>query len=88
MKNTKEIFKFLERKFGVTKIDILSKSREGNLIQVKKLAIYLVRTKLKYSYPRIGMIFKRKHSTIIHHFKNFKIPKDIDTSNIYYSDHI
>ena len=60
-----KIFTFVEKKFGVDKKTILGKSRAGEVALARHLTIYLIRELTDMSYPNIGKIFDKNHSTMI-----------------------
>lgn len=51
--------------FGVKRTDILSDVQNKELRRARKVAMYLVRSVQKLSFPRIAQIFHRDHSTIV-----------------------
>ena len=46
--------------------DILSNNREQHTTHVRHIAMYLCRELLDTSYPRIGRVLHRDHSTVMH----------------------
>jgi chromosomal replication initiator protein len=52
--------------FTLRQIDIRSKRRSKNVAVPRQLAMYLCRRLLKASFPHIGDLFARDHSTVIH----------------------
>lgn len=60
-----KIFTFVEKKFGVDKKTILGKSRASEVALARHLTIYLIRELTDMSYPNIGKIFDKNHSTMI-----------------------
>lgn len=46
--------------------DLVSKRRTGKVSEARFLLYYILRTKLKWSYPMIAEEFKKDHTTIIH----------------------
>ena len=60
-----KIFAAIEKKYDVTKNELVGKSRVKNVAQARHIAIYLVRTITEMSLPNIGKLFNRDHSTII-----------------------
>lgn len=67
--------------FNVSEDDILGTGRMKNIANARQVAIYLVRELTKDSYPVIGQIFDKKHSTIMYSYeqmqKQLKIDKHI-----------
>ncbi len=60
-----KIFAAVEKKFNVKKSDLVGKSRVKEIANARHLAIYLIRDLTEMSYPNIGKIFNRDHTTII-----------------------
>ena len=52
--------------FGVERSDLLSRRRSRHIATPRQVAIYLCRMHLGFSYPRLGELFGRDHSTAIH----------------------
>jgi chromosomal replication initiator protein len=52
--------------FSVTQADLYSRRRTRHVAVPRQLAMYLCRIHLRASYPRIGELFHRDHSTAIH----------------------
>ncbi len=60
-----KIFAAIEKKYDVSKSDLVGKSRVKDVAQARHIAIYLIRTITEMSLPNIGKLFNRDHSTII-----------------------
>lgn len=55
-------------KHDVTVEDILSASRQNRIVQARREAIWVVRNaRPALSYPALGRIFRRDHSTVMYH---------------------
>ena len=52
--------------FSLRPMDLRSKRRSKNVVVPRQLAMYLCRKHLGASFPHIGEIFARDHSTVIH----------------------
>tara|TARA_R100000808_G_scaffold7062_1_gene20745 strand:+ start:21616 stop:21927 length:312 start_codon:yes stop_codon:yes gene_type:complete len=52
--------------YGLSKQQILSHRRKKNLIKARHASYWLYENLTDYSYPRIGRIHKRDHTTIMH----------------------
>jgi len=52
--------------FSVRPIDLRSKRRSKNVVVPRQLAMYLCRRLMSVSFPHIGELFGRDHSTVIH----------------------
>lgn len=60
-----KIFSSVEKKYEVKKADLTGKSRVKEVANARHVAIYLIRTITEMSFPNIGKLFNRDHSTII-----------------------
>lgn len=60
-----KIFSSIEKRFNVKKSDIVGKSRMKEIAITRHIAIYLIRDLTEMSYPNIGKIFNRNHTTIM-----------------------
>ncbi len=60
-----KIFAAIYKKYGVTKEDILSKKRNKEIALPRHVAIYLIRRITDMSFPNIGKLIGRDHSTVI-----------------------
>ena len=56
-------------KYGISENDIYSNKRTANIAQTRHICIYLIRKLLDISYPNMGKIFKRDHSSIMSSYK-------------------
>ncbi len=63
--NYKKIIDKTCKFYNVPKDDILSKSRMKEINHARQVACYLMKYELKMSFPQIGKIFSRDHSTIM-----------------------
>jgi chromosomal replication initiator protein len=52
--------------YNVSKDQLLSKSRDRQLVFIRHLAIYLILTKTRLTLKATGLIFGRDHTTAIH----------------------
>lgn len=75
---TDEIINVVCNYFSVDKANVLGKKRDDKTIQVRHISIYLIRKYIFLSFPKIGEIFKKDHTTILHAFSsiNYKATKD------------
>ena len=60
-----KIFSAVYNKYGIAKADLLSPKRNKDIAFARHVSIYLIRTVTEMSFPGIGKIFKRDHSSII-----------------------
>jgi chromosomal replication initiator protein len=53
-------------RFSLAESELISRRRSRHVVLPRQVAMYLSRRLLKASYPRIGELFGRDHSTVIH----------------------
>jgi chromosomal replication initiation ATPase DnaA len=58
-------------KHAMTLEEILSKDRSGLKIKARRELFWSIRTKLKWSYPKIGKRFGLNHTTILHSVRRY-----------------
>lgn len=51
--------------FRLEMSELLGSRRYGPLVDARHLAMYLCRQRLRMSYPALGEVFKRDHSTVL-----------------------
>lgn len=66
--------------FNVSDKDILGSCRMKNIANARQVAIYLIRELTKDSFPSIGTIFDKKHSTIIYSYETMQQQLKTDTA--------
>lgn len=71
--------------FGIEVRRILSSDRKMNVVLPRQIAMYLCREDILVSYPKMALLFKKDHTTILHAY--YKIKRLIDASQIL-SDHV
>lgn len=60
-----KIFAAVYRKYGISKEDLLGKKRTKEIAQARHVSIYLIKKITEMSYPNIGKIFGRDHTTAL-----------------------
>lgn len=63
--------RLVEGRHKVSYDDILSKSRKARFVKARRELCFILRTYLHLSYPQIGEIINRDHTTIIHAVREF-----------------
>ncbi|MBM4304834.1 MAG: chromosomal replication initiator protein DnaA [Deltaproteobacteria bacterium] len=63
-----EIIGLVEHNFGVTRADMVSKSRKQAIVWARQVAMYLARRYTLLPLEEIGKTFGRDHATVIHAF--------------------
>lgn len=67
MEITERIFRFVCGWFGVTKDEILSKSRRRLLVDARTVWCYAMRCHTGLSLPELGRRIERTHVTVMYH---------------------
>ena len=60
-----KIFTAVEKKYGISKAALTSKSRVKEIAQARHVTMYLIKTVIEMSYPNIGKLFNRDHTTVM-----------------------
>lgn len=63
---TAPILALVEKHFHVTLEQIMSHNRANRPTMARAVAVWLIRQEYNLSYPTIGLVLKRDHSTAIH----------------------
>ncbi|MCU0291568.1 MAG: chromosomal replication initiator protein DnaA [Thermoanaerobaculaceae bacterium] len=61
-----EIIRFVAHHYGVKVADLKGRDNRRSIAFPRQIAIYLIREILNLSYPEIGKVFNKHHSTIIY----------------------
>jgi chromosomal replication initiator protein len=64
-----EIIGLVEHTFGVSRVDLISKSRKGTITWARQVAMFLARSYTLHPLQEIGRAFGRDHATVIHAFQ-------------------
>lgn len=59
------IFAAVEKKFGVSKEDIIGSRRTKDIATARHVAVFLIRQVTDMSLPNIGKLFNRDHTTVL-----------------------
>ncbi len=60
-----KIFSAIHNRYGIEKKELLSSKRTKDVAHARHVCIYLIREITEMSYPSIGKMFNRDHSTIL-----------------------
>jgi len=66
--NARRIIREVSEQYGVSTLDILSPRRLGSIIKARHAVVYRMRTQTAMSFPRMGRILKRDHSSLVHSY--------------------
>lgn len=74
------IIKIVSEFYNINTADLIIRSRKREFVMPRQIAMYLLRSELKISYPSIGeKLGGRDHTTAIHAYE--KINQEINTNN-------
>ncbi len=73
------IIKKVSAKYGINIKDIYSEKRASNISKTRHICIYIMKKVLELSYPAIGKIFSKDHTTIMSSYK--RIEKEIKNNS-------
>jgi chromosomal replication initiator protein len=69
----KQIFEIVGREYGLTKEEIISRSRKRECVESRHLIAYIIKRKTRFSLKNIGeRLGGRDHTTIIHSVRTFE----------------
>ncbi len=78
---SKDILKNVAEFYDVSMEDIISKNRRKEIVKPRQIAMYLMRSEIKSSFPSIGAcVGGRDHTTAMHAYE--KISKDIESDKV------
>ncbi len=69
----------VSRTEGVSVEDIYSKKHRANIVQARKIAMYIIREVTNISYEMIGENFNKHHSTVIYNVEQLRSDMESDT---------
>ena len=61
----KRIISLVSKRYGVAQDDIYGRKRQQQICHARNVCMYIIKKELDLSYPAIGKMFNRDHSTII-----------------------
>ncbi len=86
-----EIIRFVAHHYGVRVADLKGRSNRRSISLPRQVAMYLVRSILGISYPEIGKLFGKHHSTAIYAVENIEKQRqsnpDFDATLTAFVDH-
>lgn len=86
MNDIEIIIQAILNNFDISRELLLSKRRNKELVIPRHIAIFLIRKKLQYSFPKIGRFFNMDHTTALHAYR--KITKLIANNDLYIIDNL
>ena len=76
-----KIISKIAEKYSIHENDIYSQKRTSNIAQARHICIYLMKKLLDASYPSMGRLLKRDHTTIMHSYD--RIEKEIKNNSTF-----
>ena len=76
-----KILEVVSKKYGVSIAELKSKTKVSNVTNARQIAMYIMRKRLDLSFPKIGSVFNREHSTVIPSVE--KIEKEIKCNSLF-----
>lgn len=70
------------RSYDVSRSDVLSRRRHRKFTAPRHAAMYIIKEKSSLSYPAIGRIFDRDHTTVVHVCRQIR-RRDINRDLLY-----
>jgi hypothetical protein len=61
-----EIINSIIKHYNITKEQLFGKTRKANIVEARHVFMYILREKFKLSFPAIGRIINRDHTSIMH----------------------
>ena len=55
--------------YAISLSDILSRNRKGPAMESRRMIMYILRNKYKWTFAKIGSKLNKDHTTIMHHYK-------------------
>jgi len=75
----KRIISLVSKRYGVAEDDIFGRKRQQKICHARNVSIYIIKKSTDLSYPSIGKMFGRDHSTIISSYDAIKGDLDKNT---------
>lgn len=79
MITTDDIVEMVATHYGLSSDDIRGKKRDRQTAEARGVAMYLIRKRMKITYPKIGEYFSRDHSFVIYYSQ--KVEQRIRSDN-------
>jgi chromosomal replication initiator protein len=74
-----QIIDFVCRSYGLSRVQLTSKSRKRQVVMARNTAFYLARQHTDLSLKDIGQSFNRQHSTVIKGITNVEREVNLET---------
>lgn len=71
------IFSAMTDRYGISRADMVGKKREKAIAEARHISIYLIREITEMSFPNIGKLYDRDHTTILSSYQ--KISRRVST---------
>jgi chromosomal replication initiator protein len=70
--NKEEILEIISEECGVSAVDVMKKSRKSEMVKVRHIYSAILKKYYGFSYPKIGEIMNKDHTTIINSVDKFR----------------
>jgi chromosomal replication initiator protein len=68
--NSADIIRFVAQHYGIRVADLKGRSNRRSIALPRQVSMYLIRNILELSFPEIGKIFSKHHSTVMYAVDN------------------
>lgn len=74
-----KVLKIVAEEHAIGVNELFEKNRRGPVMQSRRIIIYILRKKYKWTYQHIGRKLEKHHATVMHHFKqmDFWVEEDV-----------
>jgi chromosomal replication initiator protein len=72
MRAARQILELVCLEFGFTAEQLLNKDRHRSIAEARQIAVWLLRTSRGLSYPEIGLLLQRDHTTIMSNYRSIE----------------
>ena len=76
-----KIFSAITDRYGVSREDMVGKKREKAIAEARHISVYLIREITEMSFPNIGKLYDRDHTTILSSYQ--KISRQVKTDPVF-----
>ena len=76
-----KIFSAITDHYGISRDDMVGKKREKAIAEARHISIYLIREITEMSFPNIGKLYDRDHTTILSSYQ--KISRQVKSDPVF-----
>lgn len=78
-----KVVQLVAEHFGIRSEDVLGKAQTRDCVLPRQLAMYFCRLTLKMTYPKIGELFNKDHSTVMSSVKAIQKALDLNDTSVF-----